>query len=249
LTALLIADPDAGARRRTAAALRLAGYTVESTGVFERTASLLRRRRPSALILDPDGAGPVETVSTLRAQTDIPILVISATSGEWDKVAMLDAGADDYLTKPFGVEELLARLRAVFRRTTPTPTDQEPITTSDFTIHLADRRWVQSDGTEIHLTPIEWRFIEMLVSHPGHLVTQADLLQGVWGPKAVEKSHYLRVQIAGIRRKVEPEPGRPRYFITAPGLGLRFEPHPAGDTEDLPASAAVAGGAVGAEAH
>jgi two-component system KDP operon response regulator KdpE len=226
MSAVLIADPDARTRRLAAAALRLAGHTVETTAISNRTTSLLRRRRPDALIVDPAGAGPVETVSALRALTSIPILVVSASTDEWEKVALLDAGADDYLTKPFGVEELLARLRAAFRRAGGSePRDEEPITTDDFTIDLRDRRWIQTDGTEVRLTPMEWRFVEVLVRHSGHLVTQAELLQGVWGPEARDKSHYLRVQIAGIRRKVEPEPARPRYFLTAPGLGYRFEPH------------------------
>jgi two-component system KDP operon response regulator KdpE len=224
VTAVLLADFDPRTRRVTAAALRLAGYTVESTPGSARVASLLRRRRPDALILDPADSGCVETVSALRAQTDIPILVVSTTAAEWDKVAVLDAGADDYLTKPFGVEELLARLRAAFRRTLRPAAEETVVETPDFAIHLADRRWLQSDGREVRLTPTEWRLVETLVRHSGHLVTQADLLASVWGPKALAKSHYLRVQIAAIRRKVEPDPARPRYFITAPGLGLRFEP-------------------------
>jgi two-component system KDP operon response regulator KdpE len=224
MTAVLIADPDTRARRLTAAALRLAGYTVESTPTSARTASLLRRRRLDALILDPADAAPVETVAALRAQTDIPILVVSATGEEWDKVAVLDAGADDYLTKPFGVEELLARLRVALRRVTRTDVEDTAVITADFTVHLHDRRWLQRDGTEVRLTPIEWRLVEMLIVRAGHLVTHAELLEGVWGPKAKEKTHYLRVQLTAIRRKVEPDPPRPRYFITAPGLGLRFDP-------------------------
>jgi two-component system, OmpR family, KDP operon response regulator KdpE len=225
MTAVLVADPDPRARRLTTAALRVAGYTVETSTASARTASRLRRRRLDALIVDPADAAAVETISALRAQTDIPILVVSTTAMEWDKVAVLDAGADDYLTKPFGVEELLARLRAVLRRVIQIDKVDVPVTTADFTIHLRDRRWLQRDGTEVRLTPTEWRLVEMLVRHAGHLVTQAELLQGVWGPKAIDKPHYLRVQLTAIRRKVEPDPARPRYFITASGLGLRFDPH------------------------
>jgi two-component system KDP operon response regulator KdpE len=237
VTCVLIADRDSRSRRRAATALRLAGYTVESTTGAARTGSLLRRLRLDAVIVDPDAA-PADTISSLRAQTDIPILVVSATADEWDKVAVLDAGADDYITKPFGVEELLARLRAVFRRSRHPATTDEPVTTAEFAIHLADRRWIRADGAEIRLTPTEWRFVEILASHPGHLVTQTEVLQKVWGPKALDKPHYLRVQIAAIRRKVEPDPARPRYFITAPGLGFRFEPH-AGDQTDATTGAAV----------
>jgi two-component system, OmpR family, KDP operon response regulator KdpE len=241
MTAVLVADPDSHARRMATTALRLAGYTVETTAAPGRIGPLLRRRRPDALILDPVGTSLVETVSALRAQTDIPILVVSATASEWDKVAALDAGADDYLTKPIGVEELLARLRVVFRRTPPAETPrEEPVTTDDFVVHLADRRWVTTAGAEVRLTPTEWRFVEILLRHAGHLVTQAELLRGVWGPKALEKSHYLRVQIAGIRRKVEPDPAHPRYFITAPGLGFRFDTRPTYLTADGPGADAGA---------
>jgi len=224
MTAVLVADPDPDALRPTATALRLAGYTVETTTASPYAASRLRRRTLDALIVDPTDTGPVETISALRAQTDIPILVVSTTAYEWDKVALLDAGADDYLTKPFGVEELLARLRAALRRVTRNGIEDLPVTTADFTVDLGDRRWLQRDGTEVRLTPTEWRLVEMLVRRAGHLVTQKELLEGVWGPKAIEKTHYLRVQLAAIRRKVEPDPARPRYFITAAGLGLRFDP-------------------------
>ncbi len=222
MTAVLIADPDPRSRRSTATALRLAGYTVETTAASARTAALVRRRRPEAVIVDPVEAGSVETVAALRAQTDIPILVVSAAAQEGDKVAVLDAGADDYLTKPFGVEELLARLRVALRRVSRTDAEEQAVVTEDFTVYLSDRRWLRRDGTEVRLTPIEWRCVEMLIRRAGHLVTQAELLQGVWGPTAAQKSHYLRVQMTAIRRKVEPDPARPRYFTTIPGIGLRF---------------------------
>jgi two-component system KDP operon response regulator KdpE len=178
----------------------------------------------AVLIVDPADSGAVETISALRAQTDIPIVVVSATTFEWDKVAVLDAGADDYSAKPFAVEELLARLRAVLRRVTLMDNVDLPVTTADFTVHLNDRRWIQRDGTEVRLTPTEWRLVEMLIRRAGHLVTQAELLEGVWGAKGIDKPHYLRVQLVAIRRKVEPDPAHPRYFITAAGLGLRFDP-------------------------
>jgi two-component system, OmpR family, KDP operon response regulator KdpE len=224
MTAVLVADPDPRSRRMTATALRIAGYTVETTAASARTAGLVRRRRPGAVIVDPVEAGLVETVSALRAQTDIPILVVSAAAGEGDKVAVLDAGADDYLTKPFGVEELMARLRVALRRVSRADVEELVVTTEDFTVFLSDRRWLQRDGTEVKLTPLEWRLVELLIRRAEHLVTQDELLKGVWGPKAAKKTHYLRVQLTAIRRKVEPDPARPRYFITVPGIGLRFDP-------------------------
>jgi two-component system KDP operon response regulator KdpE len=144
--------------------------------------------------------------------------VVTDQDDEVSKVSVLDAGADDYLTKPFGIAELLARLRATLRRSSH-PVDESPVTTADFTIHLADRRWLPADGSEVRLTPTEWKVVEMLVNRPGHLVTQAELLQAIWGPKAIERTEYLRVHMTTIRRKVEPDPAHPRYFLTAPGLG------------------------------
>jgi two-component system KDP operon response regulator KdpE len=225
MTTVLVVDPDRHSRRLVSRALCSAGYAAETAADPSRAASLLRRRRLDAVILDPSAVGAGDAVSALRAQTDLPILVVSASDNVWDKVAVLDAGADDYLTKPFGVQELLARLRVALRRPWRPALDTS-VTTSDFTIQLADRRWLAADGTEIVLTPTEWRVVEVLVAHAGHLVTHDELLRRVWGPGAVGKAHYLRVQMAAIRRKVEPDRTRPRYFITAPGLGLRFDPDP-----------------------
>jgi two-component system KDP operon response regulator KdpE len=223
---VLVMDPDRQSRRHTSAALRFAGYEVETARSPAQTASLLRRRRASAVVLDPAEGDAVGTVTSLRAQTDVPLVVVSRSAQEVDKVALLDAGADDYLTKPVGIEELLARLRVLFRRTPHDEGREPPIVTPDFTIHLKDRRWVGADGSEVRLTPTEWRLVELLVQRAGHLVSQSELLRGVWGPDAETKSHYLRVHMVSIRRKVEPDPARPRYFVTASGLGLRFDPHP-----------------------
>jgi len=225
MTTILVADPDRRSRLLISAALRYAGYETENTRSLDRAASYLRRRRLDAVVLDPAEREAAEIVSSLRAVTEVPIIVVSTTEAETHKVAILDAGADDYLTKPFGVEEFLARLRVGLRRAPRSEPLDLPIVTRDFTIHLADRRWVRSDHTEARLTPIEWRLVEVLVRRAGHLVSQAELLHAVWGPKAAGKTYYLRVQITAIRRKVEPDPSRPRYFLTAPGLGLRFDPN------------------------
>jgi two-component system, OmpR family, KDP operon response regulator KdpE len=223
MTTVVLSEPDRLTRRLAVAALRFAGYAVETARSTRHTRTLLHRCCPAVAVLDP--GGDVEAVSALRAVTDIPLIVVSSSGEEWDKVAMLDAGADDYLTKPYGIEELLARIRVLLRRSPPaTATTVAPVTTPDFTIDVADRRWTRSDGTEVALTPTEWRLVEILTRHPGRLVTQTELLVGVWGPKAIEKTVYLRVYLTGIRHKVEPDPAHPRYFITAPGLGLRFDP-------------------------
>jgi two-component system KDP operon response regulator KdpE len=151
----------------------------------------------------------------------VPIVVLSVRDGERDKVAALDAGADDYVTKPFGMDELLARLRAALRRATPA--EEEPVVeTADFTIDLAAKR-VHRGGVEIRLTPTEWHLVEVLVRNQGKLVSQRQLLQEVWGPEYHDETAYLRVHMANVRRKLEPEPSRPRYFFTEPGMGYRFE--------------------------
>jgi two-component system KDP operon response regulator KdpE len=222
MTTVVLSEPDRQARRLAASALRFAGYSVETPRSDGHLRALIRRR-PSAAVVDP--SGNIDAVSDLRALTDTPIIVVSSSGEEWAKVATLDAGADDYLTKPYGMEELLARVRVAVRRSTGCPSVVEPpITTADFTVDVADRRWLRSDGTEVRLTPTEWRLVELLIRRPGRLVSQAELLLGVWGPKALEKTEYLRVYLTAIRHKVEPDPHRPRYFITAPGLGLRFDP-------------------------
>lgn len=211
--------------------MRYGGFEVRIAHSVQEAHRLLRRNRYAALIVDP-GIAPdaVRVVEELRAHTDAPVIAVSTSTDQQYKVALLDAGADDYLTRPFDPEELLARVRAVSRRVEQ-PEEARPIATADFTMHLADRRLFRADATEVSLSPTEWRLIEVLVQHTGHLVTREELLVSVWGPEAAEKTQYLRVQMASIRRKVEPDPSRPRYFVTAPGLGLRFDPNGAGGSE------------------
>jgi two-component system KDP operon response regulator KdpE len=181
------------------------------------------------LILDmglPDMDG-TEVIHGVRGWSKTPIIVLSVWGAESQKVAALDAGADDYVTKPFGIDELLARLRAAVRRGAPGP-DEPVVATADFTVDLAAKRVTRSangtdTGTDIRLTPTEWQLLEVLVRNAGRLVTQRQLLQEVWGPQYESESNYLRVYIAQLRRKLEPEPSRPRYLLTEPGMGYRFQ--------------------------
>ena len=182
-------------------------------------------RKPDLVILDlglPDLDG-VEFIHDLRAWSVLPIIVLSARTDENDKIAALDAGADDYLTKPFGVGELLARVRAALRRGA-TGTGGEPVIAfGDIRIDLANRN-VLRGGAPIHLTPIEYRLLSLLAGNPGKVLTHRQLLRDVWGPSHIEHSHYLRIYMAQLRQKLEADPARPRHFLTEPGVGYRFVP-------------------------
>jgi two-component system KDP operon response regulator KdpE len=174
---------------------------------------------------DLDGS---EVIAGLRGWTQVPIIVLSARTDSADKVDALDAGADDYVTKPFGMAELLARLRAAVRRAEVVPLDGVAVVATDaFTVDLAAkkvRRGSPAGETEVHLTPTEWGILEQLVRNSGKLVGQRELLREVWGPAYRKETNYLRVYLAQLRRKLEPDPARPRYLITEPGMGYRFEP-------------------------
>jgi two-component system KDP operon response regulator KdpE len=161
-------------------------------------------------------------ITGLRGWSSVPIVVLSVREREADKVAALDAGADDYVTKPFGMDELLARLRAALRRAAPASKEEAIVTTPDFTVDLAAKR-VNRDSREVKLTPTEWEIVEILVRSEGRLVTQRQLLKAVWGPQYEKETNYLRVYLAQIRRKLEPDPSQPRYFLTEPRMGYRFE--------------------------
>jgi two-component system, OmpR family, KDP operon response regulator KdpE len=183
--------------------------------------------RPDVVVLDlglPDLDG-LDVIAGLRGWSTVPIIVLSARTGSVDKVRALDAGADDYVTKPFGMDELLARLRAAVRRAAVAPGDGEPaiVEAASFTVDLAAKR-VHRDGAEVHLTPTEWGLLEILVRNRGRLIAQKQLLQAVWGPEHDTETHYLRVYLAQMRRKLEPDPARPRHLLTEPGMGYRFEP-------------------------
>jgi two-component system, OmpR family, KDP operon response regulator KdpE len=181
---------------------------------------------PDVVVLDlglPDMDG-VEVIEGLRGWNTVPIIVLSARTGAPETIRALDAGADDYVTKPFGMAELLARLRAAVRRAAVSSVDGEPVVDAgDFRVDLAAKKVVRADGTELHLTPTEWGVLELLVRHRGKLVGQRELLRAVWGPNYGTETNYLRVYLAQLRRKLEPEPSRPKHLITEPGMGYRFE--------------------------
>jgi len=221
---ILAVDDEPPILRTLAANLRVRGYEVDLAADGEHALELAARHPPDAVILDLGlpGISGLEVIRGLRGWTDTPIIILSAREAQPDKVAALDAGADDYVTKPFGMDELLARLRAALRRGTSGPTD--PIVeTPDFAVDLTAKK-ITSPRGEIRLTPTEWHLVEVLVRNAGKLVTGRQLLQEVWGPHYGDETNYLRVHLAHIRRKLEPQPSQPRYFITEPGMGYRFEP-------------------------
>ncbi len=224
MSRILCVDDEPHLLRTLGANLRARGYEVDLAETGERALQLAATGKPDLVVLDLGlpGMSGLELIRSLRHWTTVPILVLSARDSEFDKIAALDAGADDYVSKPFGMGELLARLRAALRR--PAPSEEPPaVMTDDFTVDLAAQRVVTRDG-EAKLTPTEWHLVEVLVRRAGRLVTSRDLLQAVWGPEYGHETNYLRVHMAHIRRKLEPQPSRPRYFHTEPGMGYRFEP-------------------------
>jgi two-component system, OmpR family, KDP operon response regulator KdpE len=220
---VLVVDDELPLLRALATNLRARGYVVDFAPTGEEALELATRHRPDAVILDLGlpGISGIEVIEGLRGWTAVPIIILSARGAEHDKVAALDAGADDYVTKPFGMDELLARLRAALRRNAPAP-ESAVVQTAHFTVDLAAKRVKGPEG-EVRLTPTEWGLVEVLVRNAGKLVSQRQLLLEVWGPKYGEETNYLRVHLAHIRRKLEPDPARPRYFVTEPGMGYRFD--------------------------
>ena len=198
-------------------------YEVATAGDGTTGLAAIARERPDVVVLDlglPDMDG-TDVIAGVRGWSTVPILVLSARGQEAAKVAALDAGADDYITKPFGMDELLARVRAAVRRSVP-ESDEPVVTTQHFTVDLAARTVVRADGESVRLTPTEWHMLEQLVRNEGKLVSQRQLLNEVWGPAYENESNYLRVYAAQLRRKLEPDVTHPRYIITEPGMGYRF---------------------------
>jgi len=223
MSRVLVVDDEPQILRALGINLRARGYDVDLVPDGERALEVAARHHPDVVVLDLGlpGIDGVDVIRGLRGWSQVPIVVLSVRDTEPDKVAALDAGADDYVTKPFGMDELLARLRAALRRTTPAE-EEALVETPDFTIDLAAKK-VRRNGDEVRLTPTEWHLVEVLVRNRGRLVAQRQLLQEVWGPQYHDETNYLRVFMAQVRRKLEPEPGHPRYFITEPGMGYRFD--------------------------
>jgi two-component system, OmpR family, KDP operon response regulator KdpE len=224
MTRVLVVDDEAPIRRTMRANLAARGYDVDLAETGEQALQLAARHHPDVVLLDLGlpGMDGLAVIDGLRGWSQVPIVVLSARGSERDKVAALDAGADDYVSKPFGMDELLARLRAALRRATAAEEEEPTVATDDFTVDLAAKRVLDPAGEQIRLTPTEWQLLEVLVRHHGKLVTQRQLLQDVWGPGYGDESNYLRVHMAHLRRKLEPDRAHPRYFITEPGMGYRF---------------------------
>jgi two-component system KDP operon response regulator KdpE len=219
----LVVEDDEDMRSLIEFTLSTQGFDVTSVESGLAAVEAVRTGNPDLVTLDLGlpGIDGIEVIRGLRGWTATPILVLSARDRETDKIDALDAGADDYVTKPFGMGELLARLRAALRRAAP-PGEEPVVVTPDFTVDLVAKRITGRDGDEVKLTPIEWGLVETLVRNAGKLVSGRQLLQEVWGPQYGEETNYLRVHMAHIRRKLEREPSRPRYFRNEPGLGYRF---------------------------
>lgn len=226
MTRVLVVEDDPQLVRALVINLQARRYEVDAAPDGTTALRLAAARQPDVVLLDlglPDMDG-VDVIKGLRGWTRVPILVLSARQGSDEKVAALDAGADDYITKPFSMNELLARLRAAVRRTEEAPLEPGTtlVETAGFTIDLLAKKAVRGDR-DVRLTPTEWHLLEILVTNPGRLISQKHLLLEVWGVSESNKTNYLRVYMAQLRRKLETDPAHPRYLITEPGMGYRFE--------------------------
>jgi two-component system, OmpR family, KDP operon response regulator KdpE len=224
-THVLVVDDEPQITRGLRVILKRAGYEVETAETKQDALDAVSVRLPDAMVLDlvlPDGSG-VDICKEIRGWSQLPIVVLSALGDEREKVRALDAGADDYVTKPFGTEELLARLRAVLRRTGDEAGGPR-FEIGDLVVDIAKRE-VTRAGKEVHLTPIEFDLLRVLAQNVGRLVTQRQLLRDVWGPAYESETHYLRVHFTHIRAKIEDDPSNPRYVLTEPGVGYRLREH------------------------
>ncbi|ELQ6240512.1 two-component system response regulator KdpE [Cronobacter sakazakii] len=223
MISVLIVEDEKEIRRFLRTALESEGLRVYDAETLQRGLIEAATRKPDLVILDlglPDGDG-IDFICDYRQWSQTPVIVLSARSDEQDKIAALDAGADDFLAKPFGIGELQARLRVALRRHGSASQSDPVVRFSDITVDLAARR-ITRGTEEIHLTPIEFRLLGVLLNNPGKVLTQRQLLSQVWGPNAVEHSHYLRIYMGHLRQKLESDPARPRHLLTETGIGYRF---------------------------
>ncbi|MEU9165945.1 response regulator [Streptomyces sp. NPDC048424] len=223
---VLVVEDDAQLVRALKINLEARKFGVETASDGNTALRLAATRKPNVILLDlglPDIDG-IDVIKEVRETNGVPILVLSARHTSEEKIRALDAGADDYVTKPFSMDELLARLRAaVRRREAPAPGDEiAMVTTDEFTVDLVAKK-VRRNDRSVRLTPTEWHLLEILITNPGRLISQRRLLLDVWGPTYSENTNYLRVYMAQLRRKLEADPSHPRYLITEPGMGYRFE--------------------------
>jgi two-component system, OmpR family, KDP operon response regulator KdpE len=224
MTRVLVIDDEKQILRALRINLSVRGYEVFTAATGAEALRVAADHRPEVVILDlglPDMSG-IEVLEGLRGCLTAPVIVLSARTDSSDKVEALDAGADDYVTKPFGMDEFLARLRAAVRRGAKVEVDEPVVETDSFTVDLAAKKVIK-DGAEVHLTPTEWGMLEMLVRNRGKLVGREELLKEVWGPAYAKETHYLRVYLAQLRRKLEANPSQPRHLLTEAGMGYRFQ--------------------------
>jgi two-component system KDP operon response regulator KdpE len=221
---ILVVEDEAPMRRFLCAALQSHGFRVAEAGTIAQATRLATEIRPVAVLLDlgmPDGDG-LELLRTIRAWSTAPVIVLSARDREDDKVSALDAGADDYLTKPFGTSELLARIRVALRHARAVVSPEDPVLAVGAIRVDQARHEVTVEGRDVHLTPIEFRLLALLARHAGKVLTHRQLLHEVWGPRSTDQTHYLRVHMAALRRKVEADPARPKWLMTEAGVGYRL---------------------------
>ena len=225
MTRVLVIDDEPQILRALRINLSARGYEVTTAATGAGALRAAAEHKPDVVVLDlglPDMSG-IDVLAGLRGWLTAPVIVLSARTDSSDKVEALDAGADDYVTKPFGMDEFLARLRAAVRRgTAASDTDQPVVETSSFTVDLAAKK-VTKSGAEVHLTPTEWGMLEVLVRNRGKLVGREELLKEVWGPAYAKETHYLRVYLAQLRRKLETDPSHPKHLLTEAGMGYRFQ--------------------------
>lgn len=227
---ILIADDDPQMLRALRITLAARGYEIVAASDGKAALDAAIKTHPDVVVLDlgMPGLTGIEVIAALRGWTQIPILVVSGRSESWDKVEALDAGADDYVTKPFSADELLARIRALSRRA-PVVTDEPVVEFGDVVVDLAAHS-VTRNGSSVRLTPTEWRMLEVLLRNHDRLVTRETLLTEVWGPQYTSDTGYLRLYLAQLRKKLEPEPSSPRFLLTEAGLGVRFVSAPDAQT-------------------